>query len=109
MGMAATAMYSVKLIIENLLQSTEIRDWQKSGVRRRKVAPRGIENTGFFVDIGKGQSVYICSSENGGNSFYIAPLSDTLADIPKSARQSTHLDPIQQPIFRTFKSRSHRG
>ena len=63
----------------------------------------------FFVDIGEGQGVYICSPENGGNSFYIAPLSDTLADNSKSAHQPTHLGPIQWLVFKAFKRRSHGG
>ena len=81
---------------------------QKSGSSVEKVALRGIENTGFFRGCWKGQGDYICSLENGGNSFYIALLSDTLADSPKSARQPTHLGPIQRPVFRTFKWRSRR-
>ena len=43
-----------------------------SGVE--KATPGGIKNTGFFVSVGEGQGVYICSPENGGNSFYIALL-----------------------------------
>ena len=78
-----------------------------SGVE--KVAPRGIENTGFFAGVGEWQGVYICSPENWGNSFYIASLSGTLPDSPKSAHQPTHLGPVQRPVFKASKQRPHKG
>lgn len=80
---------------------------QWSGVE--KATPGGIENTGFFAGVGEGQGVYIGSPPNGGNSFYIASLSDTSADNPQSAHQPTHLGPIQCPIFKASKRRPHRG
>ena len=82
---------------------------RSQGLGVEKVAPGGIENTGFFRGYRKGARCLYLFSRKWGNSFYIAPLSDTLADIPKSARQPTHLGPIQRPVFRTFKRRSHRG
>ena len=85
------------------------RGGQKSGSSVEKVALKGTENTGFFRGYRKGARCLYLFSRKWGNSFYIAPLSDTLADSPKSARQPTHLGPIQRPVFRTFKRRSHRG
>ena len=78
-----------------------------SGVE--KATPGGIENTGFFAGVGVWQGVYISSPENGGHSFYIAPLSGTLADSPKSARQPTHLGLVQRPAFKASERRSYRG
>ena len=76
---------------------------------QKKQLPEVLKTQGFFMGVGKSKVFYICSLENGGNSFYIAPLSDTLADSPKSAHQPTHLGLIQRSVFRTFKRRSYRG
>jgi len=55
--MAATAIYSVKPIRKNMLQGTETRKWQKSGVRRKKQLPEALKTQAFFVGVGKGQGV----------------------------------------------------
>lgn len=109
--MATTAIYFVKPITEKSApkhrnkRMVEVRD-QVSGVE--KAAPRGIENTGLFMGIGEGQGVYICSPENKGNFFYIAPLSGAMPDNPKSAHQPTHLGLVQRPFSKASKRRSHR-
>ena len=98
----------VKLIPKSLHQDAGTAGRKIYGSGVEKVTPRGIENTDFFREVGEGQGVYIGSPKNGGNSFYIAPLSDTLTDSPKLAHQSTHLEPIQRPVFKAFKRRSRR-
>ena len=77
------------------------------GQAQKKQLPEVLKTQAFFVGVEEGQGVYICSPENRGNSFYIAHLSDTLTDSPKSARQPTHLGPVQRPIFRASKPQSH--
>ena len=94
---------------KSLHQNAKTAGWKthRSGVG--KATPGGIENTGFFAGVGVWQGVYISSPENGGHSFYIAPLSGTLADSPKSARQPTHLGLVQRPAFKASERRSYRG
>ena len=94
---------------KSLHQNAKTAGWKthRSGVE--KATPGGIENTGFFAGVGVWQGVYISSPENGGHSFYIAPLSGTLADSPKSARQPTHLGLVQRPAFKASERRSYRG
>ena len=93
---------------KSLHQNAKTAGWKthRSGVG--KATPGGIENTGFFAGVGVWQGVYISSPENGGHSFYIAPLSGTLAYSPKSARQPTHLGLVQRPVAKASKRRSHR-
>ena len=77
--------------------------------QQKKQLPEVLKTQAFFGGVGERQGVYICSPENGGNSFYITNLSDTLADSPKSAHRPTHLEPVQRPVSKAFKRRSHRG